>query len=75
MDKYIEVLCKQNPKMEMECSNPDCRKKFNVKTTDFFKNKSYVYKCDKCEKETNYDTTKFVNDFKKKLEKMGVTVK
>lgn len=36
MDKYVELLCKQNPKMTLECNNPDCKQKTTVNSKDVF---------------------------------------
>ena len=38
MDKYVELFCKQNPKMTLECNNPDCKQKTTVNSKDVFKN-------------------------------------
>lgn len=75
MDKYIELFCKQNPKMILECNNPECKQKTSVNSKDVFKCKSYSFICPKCCQETTYDTSKFVNDFKKQLKKLGITIK
>ncbi|WP_024347371.1 hypothetical protein [Lacrimispora indolis] len=75
MDKYIEVLCKQNPKIKLECNNPECKCITEVKSKDIFKNKEYILTCPHCKTETPYDTTEFVNDFKKQMKALGVTVK
>lgn len=72
MDKYISLLCKQNPKITLECDNPECKKKFQVKTEVVFKNKQYKLICDKCNTTTTFDSTKFVDDFKKQLNKAGI---
>ena len=75
MDKYIEVLCKQNPKISFPCGNPDCKKEHTFKSKDVFKNKTYQFVCENCGKTTEVDTTKFVKDFVFQLKKLGVTVK
>lgn len=75
MDKYIEVLCKQNPKMSFPCGNPECKKEHTFKSKDVFKNKIYKFECQYCGVTTELDTTKFVKDFVVQLKKMGVTVK
>ena len=72
MDKYIEVLCKQNPVTKMKCGNPECNHEFKVKSKEFFHGKAYSYTCEKCSKSTEYDTTKFVKDFKKQLKDLGI---
>ncbi len=74
MDKYIEVLCKQNPETKMECGNPDCKHEFKVKSKEFFKGSSYHHVCDECGLSTDYDTTKFVKEFKEQLKKLGITI-
>ena len=58
MDKYIEVLCKQNPKISFPCGNPDCKKEHTFKSKDVFKNKTYQFVCENCGKTTEVDTTK-----------------
>lgn len=60
MDKYIEEFCKQNPNIELDCGNSDCKGKFKIKTKDFFKSKTYIHKCNKCNKTTSYDTSKMI---------------
>lgn len=75
MDKYIEVLCKQKPKISFPCGNPDCKKDHTFKSKEVFKNKSFKFTCESCGKTTEIDTTKFVKDFISQLKKMGITVK
>lgn len=75
MDKYIEVFCKQNPKISFPCGNPDCKKEHTFKTKDVFKNKTYKFECSTCGNTTDVDTTKFVKDFVTQLKKLGITVK
>ena len=65
MEKYIEIFCNQNPTMDIECKNPECKSKSKIKTKDFLKTKyTYKYHCDKCGSDTTYDT----RDFYDKLE-------
>lgn len=75
MEKYIEILCKQNPEMTLECKNPECNQKITVKSKDVFKKKTYKLLCPKCNKETCYITSKFVDDFKNELKKLGINIK
>lgn len=75
MDKYVELLCKQNPRMTLNCGNPDCTHKFSVDSKDVFKNKEYSFICPQCNKSTTYDTSKFADDFKKQLKKSGISLK
>lgn len=75
MDKYVEVFCKQNPVMKMDCGNAECNYKFEVKTKDFFRNNTYNHTCTKCGKSTEYDTSKFALDFKKQLKKLGIELR
>ncbi|WP_124067511.1 hypothetical protein [Clostridium sp. E02] len=75
MDKYVEVFCKQNPVMNMACGNSECGCEFEVKTKEFFKNKTYNHTCAKCEKSTDYDTSKFVTGLIQQLKKLGVEVR
>lgn len=75
MDKYIEALCKQKPTITFPCGNPDCKKEHTFKSTDVFKNKTYVFECKFCGKTTELDTTALVKDFVSLMKKMGFTVK
>lgn len=74
MDKYVELLCKQNPKMSLKCGNPDCDHKSSVDSKDVFKNKEYNLLCPECNKTTTYDTSKFSDDFKKQLKTLGISL-
>ena len=74
MDKYIEVLCKQNPKISFPCGNPDCKKEHTFKSKDVFKNKTYQFVRRNCAKTTEPDTTKLVTDFLPQLKKIRITV-
>lgn len=63
MEKHIQIFCKQNPNIELECQK--CHTKTKIKTLDFLKNKyTYEFKCDKCNSTTSFDT----KDFFEKLE-------
>ncbi len=74
MDKYVELLCKQNPKMTLECRNPDCGYKASVDSKDVFKNNEYKHLCPECNKVTSYDSSKFADDFKKQLKNLGISL-
>lgn len=75
MNKYIEVFCKQNPKISFPCGNPKCKKEHTFKTKDVFKCKLYEFTCSACSMSTEIDTTKFIKDFEKQMKKLGITVK
>ena len=75
MDKYIVALCKQNPKMKLECKNPECGFTVEVKTEDVFKEKDYKFICSFFKQKTAYDITEFVSDFKKQLKAYGIMLK
>ena len=47
MDKFIKILATQNPDMEVDCGNPNCKKKTKIKTIDFFSatNGTYYLNC------------------------------
>ena len=75
MDKYLEVFCKQNPKIPLECGNEKCKFKFEVKTADLCKKKKYIRICEKCGKTTEYNCEKMFNDIVKKLKSLGIKVK
>ena len=65
MEKHIEIFCNQNPTMDIECKNPECKSKSKIKTKDFLRTKyTYRYHCDKYGHDTTYNT----KDFHKKLE-------
>ena len=72
MDKYVEVLCNQNPYIELECER--CKAVTKVKSKELFKRKTYDLVCPKCKKSTTYDTTKFVIDFVKQMKDLGFMV-
>lgn len=75
MDKVAEMFCKQNPNMELNCGNTECKNIIKVKSRNVFKNKQYSFTCEQCGKSTEYDTSKFADDFVKQLKKMGITLK
>ena len=64
MEKY-ELLCEQNPKMTLKCRNPECGADTSVDSKDIFKNNRYKHLCPKCKKVTTYDSSKFIDNFKK----------
>lgn len=74
MDKYVELLCKQNPEMTLKCGNPECSKEFRTKSKDVFQSKEFKHTCDSCGKSTTYDSTKFADNFKQQLKKLGITL-
>ena len=61
--------------MKLKCNNPECKCTTEVNSKDVCKNKEYILSCSHCKNETSYDTTKFVDDFKKQMKALGVTVK
>ena len=75
MDKWIEIICKQNPKMTLICGNKECNQKFVVKSLDVCKRKVYSRVCEKCGMSTRYDTSKLFDDEIKQLKSMGVKIK
>lgn len=75
MDKWIEIICKQNPKMTLICGNKECNQKFVVKSLDVCKRKVYSHVCEKCGMSTGYDTSKMFDDAIKQLKAMGVKLK
>lgn len=60
--------------MELKCNNPECKGKIKVRSAEVFKNKEYTFTYEECNKVTIYVTSKFVDDFKKKMKAMGITV-
>lgn len=75
MDKYVMLFCKQNPKVKIRCNNPDCKCKATVSSENVFREDFYVFTCPDCGKETICNTSKFTDDFKNQLEKIGVSIK
>ena len=75
MDKYLEVICKQNPKTTLKCGNKDCDNEFMVKTTELCKAKKYSHTCEKCGRSTEYDSSKMFDGVIKQLKALGVTVR
>jgi hypothetical protein len=70
MDNYIEVFCEHNPVMELECGNEQCKNVYKVKSNEFFKEKIYILKCEKCNKTLEYDSVGLLEEYKKLLENM-----
>lgn len=75
MDKYIRVLCEQNPNISFNCGNPDCKKEHTFKTNQVFKDRYFEFECTSCGKTTKVETTKFINDLSNEFKKFGITVK
>ena len=75
MDKFLDVICKQNPKITLSCGNDTCGAEFTEKTIDVCKAKEYKHTCDKCGAETIYYADKMFDKAIKQLKAMGVTVK
>ena len=75
MDKYVELFCKQNPKMTIKCNNPECDYECQVNSHDVFEEKEYAFHCPKCNKNTIYDSNEFAGNFKKQLNAMGIFLK
>lgn len=74
MDKFVKIFSSQNPKMELPCGNPNCKKKSNVKTVDFFSGKSYIFKCPHCGETTEFTNVETeLNKLKKDFKKLGLT--
>ena len=44
MDKYLQILCKQNPETTIECGNPDCKNKITVNSEELFSNDIYTFR-------------------------------
>lgn len=73
MDKFVKTLASQNPKIELQCSNPNCNKKSKVKTVDFFSGKTYDFTCPYCKEITPFiDIKTRLDKFKKDAQKMGI---
>lgn len=74
MDKYIQILCRQNPNMTLPCGNPECKTKHTFHTKDVLKDKTYEFTYTHCGKKTTVDTSNFTEKFIQQLKAMGVTV-
>lgn len=74
MNKYIEVLIKQNPIFEIECNN--CKHKFFVKTKDVFSSENtYTTNCPKCHLSTGLsDIDNYIRTIEKEMKKSGIEV-
>lgn len=75
MDKFLEIICKQNPQITLSCGNEKCGTKFTEKTIDVCKAKEYKHICDKCGETTTYYADKMFDNAIKQLKAMGVTAK
>lgn len=73
MDKYIKVLCDQNPITELTCDNNSCKHIITVKSVEFFKNDIYKYTCPKCGYENEINNKKFKSDFISQMKKSKIT--
>ena len=75
MDKFVSILARQNPTIELECKNPDCKKSAKVKTEHFFGGvDSYEFVCPYCGKTTAYHNVKNeLEKLKKQFKKMGIS--
>lgn len=76
MDKFVEILAKQNPDFEGECANPECKKKVKLKTKDVFsaKDGTYTFTCSSCGNTTTLTgIDKTVNSLKKQFKDMGIS--
>ena len=74
MDKYAKTLCKQNPSFQLSCQNPMCQELLTFKSEDVFCKDIYEFKCPKCGKSTSIKTAEFIDDFVKKMKKLGITI-
>lgn len=72
MDKYMNIFCKQNPRITLPCGNPNCKKEHTFKSADVLKHKLYRFECSYCGTSTEIDTSKFTKDFISELKNLGV---
>lgn len=72
MDKYKEIICKQNPTMKLPCGNKKCKTEFTVKTIDLCKSKTYSHICEKCGETTDYIAEKLFDKVIKELKAWGI---
>ena len=76
MDTFIQILAKQNPYMDVDCQNPECKKKTQIKTEDFFcsPNGVYVLNCPHCGKSSHLEGIgEAVVELKKQFKEAGIT--
>ncbi|MDU7337925.1 MAG: hypothetical protein E7L17_07415 [Clostridium sp.] len=71
MRKSIQILCKQNPTVEIPC--PNCKKSHTFKSVKFFDKNTHEAVCPDCGKLITYDTTEFAKGFERQLKKLGIT--
>ena len=72
MDEYILNFIKQNPQMPVEC--PECGCKNMRPSQEFFSSDSYTTTCDKCGETTTYNVKRTREEFRQKLERLGVKI-
>ena len=74
MDKFVLILAKQNPTMEIKCANPECQKESHVETVDFFSsNDTYTYHCPYCDKITSIGgIDEQLNNLKNQFKSLGI---
>ena len=70
MDKVLQVICKYNKFIDIDCQH--CKKGNKIATKEFFKGNSYELACSHCNETTICDTSLFANDLKKQFKKMGI---
>lgn len=76
MDKFIKILATQNPDMEVDCGNPNCKKKTKIKTIDFFSatNGTYELNCSYCGNKTTINNIdQEIEKLKKQFKSIGIT--
>lgn len=73
MDKFVQILAKQNKYFSVTCQNTECRRKIDVKTIDFFSKNTYSFICPHCNNKTIIDNVnKQLEKLKKQFKSMGI---
>ncbi len=75
MSKFLQVFSRQNPKFEVACNNPKCRKKFSVKTIDILSSDNFVAECPYCKESNTYTEGKsFLKSIEDEYKKAGFSI-
>lgn len=74
MNPYTELFCKQNPKMTLECQNPECKNEFALATKKIAKTQKYKYTCPICGQTTTFDFSETFENFEKQCKALNIKV-
>lgn len=74
MNPYTELFCKQNPKMTLECQNPECKKAFSISTEKVAETNNYKHTCPICGQITTFDFSRTFENFEKQCKALNIKV-